>query len=52
MNKFYGPEDPGYVAVTGEIEYILCEIRQGRPAEKEGLWIRIKRYSRRELEVG
>ncbi|KAL6231121.1 hypothetical protein BDW75DRAFT_233868 [Aspergillus navahoensis] len=51
MNKFYGPDDAGYIAVAGVIECILCEVRQGRPIEKADLWIRNKRYSLRELKI-
>ncbi|KAI9037821.1 NACHT domain-containing protein [Aspergillus affinis] len=51
MNKFYGPEDPEYVAVTGKLDLILCKIRQGRPIDRADTWIQNKRYSLKELEI-
>jgi HEAT repeat protein len=51
MNKFSGPDDPGYVSVAGMLEVLLCDIRSGRPIEKADLWIRNNRYSPKELEI-
>ncbi|KAI0547813.1 armadillo-type protein [Xylaria curta] len=51
MNKFYGPRDPGYDAVAGRIEIILCEIREARPIEKANIWIRNEHYCLRNLGI-
>ncbi|KAI1151578.1 armadillo-type protein [Nemania diffusa] len=45
MNKFYGPEDPGYRSVSGQIEIIVRKIRQARPIDKANAWILNKKYS-------
>ncbi|KAK4107017.1 hypothetical protein N656DRAFT_772883 [Canariomyces notabilis] len=51
MNKFYGPNDPEYVSVTGVIDILLCDIRNGRPIERADLWIRNNCYSLAELNI-
>lgn len=51
MNKFYSPDDPGYVSVVGVVEILLSEVRNGRPIEKADVWIRNKRYSPKNLEI-
>ncbi|KAK4205821.1 hypothetical protein QBC37DRAFT_183233, partial [Rhypophila decipiens] len=51
MNKFYGPDDPGYVSVTGVLDILLCDIHNGRPIEKADHWIRSHCYSMTELQI-
>ncbi|KAI1303803.1 ARM repeat-containing protein [Xylaria venustula] len=51
MNKFQGPDDPGYSSVAGTIEALLHRVRHGRPVETANLWIRNKRYSLENLEI-
>ncbi|KAK0754456.1 hypothetical protein B0T18DRAFT_37303 [Schizothecium vesticola] len=51
VNKFYGPDDPGYVSVTGVLDVLLCNIRNGRPIEKADLWIRKICYSPATLNI-
>ncbi|KAI1365581.1 ARM repeat-containing protein [Xylaria arbuscula] len=51
MNKFYGPEDPEYGAVSGQVEIIICEIRQARPIDKANAWIRNEQYSLKRLGI-
>ncbi|KAI1126527.1 ARM repeat-containing protein [Nemania abortiva] len=45
MNKFSGPEDPGYDAVSGQINIMACKIRETEPIDKAYAWIVDKRYS-------
>ncbi|RYP71480.1 hypothetical protein DL770_008121 [Monosporascus sp. CRB-9-2] len=40
MNKFWGPDDPGFDAVTEGIGIILSEIRKGQPIDKVDALIR------------
>ena len=51
MNKFQSPDDPGFNAVAGQIEIILCDIRKGRPIDRADVWIRNKRYAMKDLEI-
>ncbi|RYP18646.1 hypothetical protein DL767_009791 [Monosporascus sp. MG133] len=51
MNKFCGPDDPGYVSIAGIMEILLCEVRNGQPVEKADVWIRNKCYSLKNLEI-
>ena len=51
MNKFRGPDDPGFNAVAGQIEIILCDIRKGRPIDRADVWIRNKRYAMKDLGI-
>jgi nucleoside-triphosphatase THEP1 len=51
MNKFDGPDDPGYDIVAKKIEHLVRKIRKGRPIERADVWIRTKRYSRKELQI-
>ncbi|KAI9037202.1 uncharacterized protein KD926_000776 [Aspergillus affinis] len=51
MNKFYGPEDPGYVAVSGKIKNNLEEIRDGSPLKTADDWIREDHYTADRLKI-
>ncbi|KAK0624541.1 hypothetical protein B0T17DRAFT_576975 [Bombardia bombarda] len=51
MNKFRSNEDPGFHAVVGRLEMILCEIRNGRPIEKADTWIRSQCYGPERLKL-
>ncbi|GAB1216032.1 hypothetical protein ATERTT37_005233 [Aspergillus terreus] len=51
MNKFDGPDDPGYDIVAKKIEHLVRKIRKGRPIERADAWIRTKRYSCKELQI-
>ncbi|KAK0703517.1 NACHT domain-containing protein [Lasiosphaeria miniovina] len=51
MNKFNGPDDPGYLLVAGRVSILLCDIRNGRPIERADLWIRNNCYSLTELRI-
>ncbi|KFY28765.1 hypothetical protein V491_00298, partial [Pseudogymnoascus sp. VKM F-3775] len=51
MNKFYGPNDSGFVSVAHKIEILICKIRNGRPIEKADLWIRNGCYSKENLRI-
>ncbi|KAJ3580064.1 hypothetical protein NPX13_g509 [Xylaria arbuscula] len=51
MNKFGGPEDPGYDAVSGKVEIIICEICQAGPIDKANAWIRNEQYSLKRLGI-
>ncbi|KAF7511003.1 hypothetical protein GJ744_005549 [Endocarpon pusillum] len=51
MNKFSGPEDPGYDCVAGKIEEILIDIRKNSLLEDADAWIRDKHYTADRLKV-
>ncbi|KAI1359480.1 hypothetical protein F5Y08DRAFT_344650 [Xylaria arbuscula] len=51
MNKFQGPDDPGYSTVAGTVETLLQKVRKGWPIEIANAWIRTTRYSLKELEI-
>ncbi|KAK0753569.1 hypothetical protein B0T18DRAFT_313554, partial [Schizothecium vesticola] len=51
MNKFYGPDDPGYDSIIKVVDILLCDIRNGRLIERADLWIRNNCYSPAELKI-
>ncbi|OGE47082.1 hypothetical protein PENARI_c067G09074 [Penicillium arizonense] len=50
MNKFYGPDDPGYVAVAGKIQLLIDEICEASPLKRADNWIRDE-YTADRLEI-
>ncbi|EHK20358.1 uncharacterized protein TRIVIDRAFT_192935 [Trichoderma virens Gv29-8] len=51
MNKFQGPEDPGYICVVGKIEEILQDIRTNSLLDDADAWIRNKHYTADNLKI-
>ncbi|KAI8945438.1 ARM repeat-containing protein [Xylaria longipes] len=51
MNKFRGPDDPGYTSVAGRVQALLAEVRKGQPVEIANVWIRNTRYSLENLKI-
>ncbi|GAW22188.1 hypothetical protein ANO14919_117230 [Xylariales sp. No.14919] len=51
MNKFRGPDDPGYIVVAKRVQALLEEVRKGRPVEMANVWIRDNRYSIENLNI-
>lgn len=51
MNKFSGPDDPGYRAVAGKIAIILHSIRTNSVLEDADAWIRINHYTDEMLKI-
>lgn len=51
MNKFSGPDDPGYKLVAGKVYDLLVEVRKGQPVEVANVWIRNTCYSLEKLNI-
>lgn len=51
MNKFKGPEDPGYRDVAGKIEEILQNIRTNSLLDEADTWIRTRHYTADRLKI-
>ncbi|KAI0412356.1 ARM repeat-containing protein [Xylaria grammica] len=51
MNKFRGPDDPGYIFVAKRVQALLEEVRKGRPVDIANVWIRDNRYSIENLNI-
>lgn len=51
MNKFSGPHDPDYRAVSGKIAMILSEIRTKSVLTNADIYIRKTHYSKEKLEI-
>ncbi|RDW91693.1 hypothetical protein BP5796_02858 [Coleophoma crateriformis] len=51
MNKFKGPECPGYKLVVGQVQRILGMIREGSLLEQADVWIREKHYTEDRLKI-
>jgi hypothetical protein len=51
MNKFNGPDDPGYVAVAAKIQILIDKIREGSPLKRADDWIRDNHYTADRLKI-
>ncbi|GAP83545.2 putative peptidase C14 [Rosellinia necatrix] len=51
MNKFDGPDDLGYNAVSGQIQIMTYKILKARPVDQADVWIRNKYYSLKRLRI-
>ncbi len=51
MNKFHGPDDPGYKEVGGKIQSLLATMRKGTTLDHVDAWIRDKHYTSGKLRI-
>ncbi|KAJ6087124.1 hypothetical protein N7467_006038 [Penicillium canescens] len=51
MNKFYGPNDPGYIDVAGKIQSLLDEVGEASPLRRADNWIHYDHYTSGRLEI-
>ncbi|KAM3068307.1 hypothetical protein ACMFMG_009447 [Clarireedia jacksonii] len=51
MNKFYGPDDPGYIAVTDRVRITLRAIYENRLIDKADAWICNEHYTADMLKI-
>ncbi|KAJ8123683.1 hypothetical protein O1611_g9537 [Lasiodiplodia mahajangana] len=51
MNKFSGPDDLGYKAVSGQIDSIIRDSREARLIDKARVWMRDRHYSEENLKI-
>ncbi|KAI0881995.1 uncharacterized protein GGS22DRAFT_181385 [Annulohypoxylon maeteangense] len=51
MNKFQGPLDADYKAVSREVKRLLAKVRAGTPLEKADTWIHNNYYTKETLKI-